>query len=51
MVELRSRGADGEPILPLEAVCDLNEILIVRYENQRRAQRRAEQQSRSKRRG
>ena len=34
-------AAIGEPLLPLETVADLNELLMVRSENTRRAERAA----------
>ena len=44
--DLRSRGLDGDPLLDLADVCDLNEILIVRAENERRERVRAETERR-----
>jgi len=32
---------DGDPVVTLEAVCDMNETLLVEAENQRRAQNRS----------
>ena len=39
---LRSRRPDGEPTVTLEDVFAMNEILLVKYENSRRAQRAAD---------
>ena len=42
LTDLKSRGDDGEPRLSIDDVCDLNEILLVRAENQWRANRAGE---------
>lgn len=48
MSDYRLRAEDGDPILDLAAVCDLNEILCVRAINEDRAQREAERRARAK---
>ena len=48
MPDLKQRDASGEPLVTLDDVCDANEILLVRYENERRAQKAAERKSKSK---
>ena len=39
---------DGEPVVPLEDICDYHEVLIVKHENERRAQRKADRDARQK---
>ena len=48
LTDYDERLPNGEPKLPLDKVCDLNEILIVDHENQVRAQKHAERKSRTK---
>ena len=48
IAELRLRGPDGDPIIDLADVMDLNEILIVRSENEWRAHEAAERKARGK---
>lgn len=36
------RGADGDPLVTLEAICDINESLWAESENTQRAQKAAE---------
>ena len=47
-MDLKRRDHDGQPLLDLADVADMNEILIVRAENQRRAQRHAERQAKAR---
>ena len=42
LTDLKTLRQDGNPLLSLAEVCDLNEILAVRYENERRAHKSAE---------
>ena len=49
MAELKQRGPDGQPILDLGDICDLNEILIVKAENERRAHEHARKSASAKR--
>ena len=46
--DLRRRDEDGEPLVLLEEVCDMNEALIVKNENMQRAQRHAEREAKRK---
>ena len=39
---------DGDPVLDLEAFCNMNEILLIRAENRRRAEKHAERESKLK---
>ncbi len=48
MAELRTRLPDGEPLLDLAAICNMNEVLAVRCENERRASKAAERKAKSK---
>ena len=50
LADLNSRGTNGDPLLDLGDVCDLNEILIVRAENERRARLRMDAEQRQRRR-
>ena len=49
MVDLQARRPDGDPVLPLERVCLLNEILIVRYENERRRAKQLKKKNKRRR--
>ena len=42
MAEMRRRGPDRRPLVTLRDVCDANEVLMARYENQHLAQKAAE---------
>ena len=42
LAELKQRGADGGPIYDLAEVCDFNEALMLRAENEFRAHKAAE---------
>lgn len=44
MVQLRSRGPDGDPLLDIADVHVFNELLLVEAEDQRRAAKKARQQ-------
>ena len=46
--DIRNRGRDGDPIIDLAGVCDLNEFLIVQAENERRAQKAAEKKGKQR---
>lgn len=48
MADLKSRLPDGEPLIEIGDIADMNEMLQVRYENTRRAQRAAERKARQK---
>lgn len=47
LTDLRRFGADGEPLVTLDEVFEANEILTVRYENQRRAHERSRRSANS----
>lgn len=46
--ELKTRQANGDPLIDLENLCDMNEILAIRYENQHRAHSHAMKKSTAK---
>ena len=46
--DLVTRRPDGQPVIDLEAVCNINEILSVKFENERRAHKAAEREARKK---
>ena len=46
LAELRSVDHDGQPLLDVCDVADMNEVLMVRYENERRANKAAERKNR-----
>ena len=46
--DLKERLPGGEPALDLDDVCDLNEVLMVRAENERRSRKAAEKMSRKR---
>ena len=49
LVDLKTRGADGDPILDLADVCVLNDILVTKAVNSERAQKRSEQKAAAQR--
>lgn len=48
---MNTRGSDGQPLLDLGDIYDLNEIIAVEAENQKRAQAAAERKAQEKKRG
>ena len=50
LADLHRRNPDGEPVVTLEMVAELNEILIVRHNNELRARDRAQYEANKKRR-
>ena len=48
LTDIRTRGADGDPITDLADICDYNEMLIIQAENQRRAQKASEKKGKRK---
>ena len=49
ILDLRRRNPDpdGEPVVPLEEVCRVNEILAIRGENERRGNNASEAKARA----
>ena len=45
MGDLKKRLPNGDPLIDLADVCDANEVLLRRAENERRARDRAEQKA------
>lgn len=43
--ELNTKKDDGDPLITLENLADMNEILAIRVENERRAHKHAEKKS------
>ena len=50
LADLHRRGPDGEPVVTLDMVADLNEILVVRHNNEVRARNRAQYEAQKNRR-
>ena len=50
LADLHRRNPDGEPVVTLEMVAELNEILVVRHNNEVRARDRAQYEANKKRR-
>ena len=46
LTDLKRRGTDGDPMLDLADVADLNEVLSIDYENEKRARKAAEVKNR-----
>lgn len=49
MAELETVLPDGNPLITLEAVADLNEVRAVQAENERRAHKAAERKAKKRR--
>jgi len=46
--ELNTRKDDGDPLITLENLADMNEILAIRAENEHRAHTHAERKAKAK---
>jgi len=48
MVELKMRDENGEPLLDICDIADMNETLLIRHHNQRMAEKQVQRDSKDK---